>query len=211
MMVEDIATELLVSHPENANHMPADVLRKLRSHLERSGRYEPLVVRPHPELPGRFQLLNGHHRLRVLKELRHNSVRCLVWDVDDNQARLYLATLNRLSGQDIPERRATLIENLLGSFGVADLAALLPEDRRQIEAIERLIRAAGEEPAALIETLRGDDLLPVFLDFVVDQEGSRQIHLALDMFRVEHGEAIPNSEALVGLAAFFLERCRPCN
>lgn len=93
--------------------MPAHVLRKLRSHLGRSGRYEPLVVRPHPELPGRFQLLNGHHRLRVLKELGHNSVRCLVWDVDDDQARLYLATLNRLAGHDIPERRATLIENLL--------------------------------------------------------------------------------------------------
>jgi hypothetical protein len=211
MMVEEIATELLVAHPENANHMSGDVLRKLRSHLERSGRYEPLVVRPYPQLPGRFQLLNGHHRFRVLKELGHNSVRCLVWDVDDDQARLYLATLNRLSGKDIPERRAALIENLLGAFDLDDLDELLPDGKRQIEAVERLIRADLGDLAAHTEQLRGDDLLPVIIDFVVDQEGNRQIHLALDMFRVAHGQAISNGEALVGLAAFFLERCSPGN
>jgi hypothetical protein len=209
MVVQEIPIDLLVPHPENANHMTTEALRKLQNHVARSGRYEPLVVRPHPELAGRYQLLNGHHRLRVLKALGHNSVRCVVWDVGDDQARLYLATLNRLSGTDIPERRATLIENLLGTFDLGELEALLPDDRRQIEEIERLARVQGGKVEASADALRARTELPVILDFVVDQEGSRRIHLALDMFRAGKGAPISNSEALIGLAGFFLERCMP--
>lgn len=207
MMVEHIDIELLFPHPENANHMPANVLRKLRSHVQRSGRYEPLVVRPHPQMPGRYQILNGHHRLRVLKELGLNSARCLVWDVGDTEARLYLATLNRLSGKDVAERRVALIESLLGTFDVNSLEALLPENRSQIEQIERLIRDDRNVSAMIMDEDHGGRSLPVIIDFVVDQEGGRHIHLALDMFRVKHGVAVSNGEALVGLASYFLEQC----
>ncbi len=112
-MLVDIPIDSLVPHPENSNYMPAGMLRKLRLHIERTGRYEPLTVRPHPTLEGRFELLNGHNRLRVLRAIGHQSARCVVWDVNDDQARLYLATLNRLAGSDVPERWAALVERKL--------------------------------------------------------------------------------------------------
>ena len=105
LVLNEIAVESLVRHPENSNHMSAETLGKLRRHIERTGRYEPLTVRPHPREAGKFEVLNGHNRLRVLRAIGHKSARCVVWDVDDDQARLYLATLNRLAGSDIPERR----------------------------------------------------------------------------------------------------------
>src|SRR3990172_4622860 len=63
----EIALENLVPHPENSNHMSAETLRKLRRHIERTGRYEPLTVRPHPHDRGKFEALNGHVLLRRLR------------------------------------------------------------------------------------------------------------------------------------------------
>ena len=104
-MIQEIDTSLLLPHPENSNHMDADTMRKLRRHIERTGKYEPLAVRPHPSEEGKFQVINGHNRLRVLRAIGHRKAACVVWDVNDAQARLYLATLNRLSGEDTSQGR----------------------------------------------------------------------------------------------------------
>lgn len=57
MLLQDIPVELLVPHPENSNFMDAETLKKLRRHIERTGRYEPLTVRPHPSEEGKFQII----------------------------------------------------------------------------------------------------------------------------------------------------------
>jgi ParB-like chromosome segregation protein Spo0J len=37
--------------------MSADTLRKLRRHIERTRRYEPLTVRPHPSGDGKYEIV----------------------------------------------------------------------------------------------------------------------------------------------------------
>lgn len=147
LTLQEIPIDLLVEHPENSNFMNAETAQKLRRHIERTGRYEPLTVRPHPSEEGKFQVINGHNRLRVLRALNYQTAHCVVWNLDDDQTRLYLATLNRLSGSDVPERRAALLENLLTTFDVNELIALLPDDRKQIEALKRLSRIELDELA----------------------------------------------------------------
>ena len=44
--IQEIQTELLVEHPENSNFMSAETARKLRRHIERTGRYEPPLSSP---------------------------------------------------------------------------------------------------------------------------------------------------------------------
>ncbi|MDD5190239.1 MAG: ParB N-terminal domain-containing protein [Dehalococcoidales bacterium] len=109
--IQEISVELLLEHPENSNFMNAETAQKLRRHIEQTGRYEPLTVRLHPSEEGKFQVINGHNRLKVLRALEFERANCIVWNLDDQQARLYLATLNRLSGKDVPERRATLLDH----------------------------------------------------------------------------------------------------
>ena len=138
LTLQDIPVDLLVAHPENSNFMAAETLKKLRRHIERTGRYEPLTVRPHTWEEGKFQVINGHNRLRVLRALNYQTAHCVVWNLNDDQTRLYLATLNRLSGSDIPERRTALLENLLATFDVDELSTLLPDDSKQIEELKRL-------------------------------------------------------------------------
>ena len=99
-------------HPANANVMDEERLEKLAENIRREGDYPPLVVRPHPEEQGSYQILDGHQRLDVLRRLGHQEATCYVWPCDDRTALVLLATLNRLEGQDDPLKRAELLREL---------------------------------------------------------------------------------------------------
>jgi len=106
MKIESIPLHRLVAHLANANVMDGATLAKLRDHIERQGYYEPLVVRPYPKRAEYYEIINGHHRRRVLEQLNRSYADCVVWQISDEQALMLLATLNRLAGQDDPSRRA---------------------------------------------------------------------------------------------------------
>jgi hypothetical protein len=183
MTLEWIPLAALEAHPENSNRMPAHLLAKLKAHIRRTGLYEPLIVRPlesevcespvancesngaardehagdlasaAPAANPTYQLLNGHHRAECLRQLGHTHARCDVWLVNDQDARLLLATLNRLEGRDDPAARGRLLANLAagpsgdnGGMSREDLARLLPEPP---DAIERLLALAQPPPEPL--------------------------------------------------------------
>ncbi|MHC4624131.1 MAG: ParB/RepB/Spo0J family partition protein, partial [Planctomycetota bacterium] len=83
--VHSIALDKLASHPDNPNRQSKANFAKLVRNIARTGRYEPLIVRPHPEKEGYYQIINGHHRRRALSELGYEAADCIVWDVDDEQ------------------------------------------------------------------------------------------------------------------------------
>jgi ParB-like chromosome segregation protein Spo0J len=202
-----IAMVDLVPHPLNANVMPADLREKLTAHIKRTGRYPHLIVRPHPEESGRYQVLDGHHRLAILKDLGHREVRCDVWDVDDREARLLLATLNRLEGQDQPMRRAQLIHELLGEMSLEDLAGLLPETDRQLEELHALLEFPADEVAALLEEQADeeDKVLPRVLTFVVTPDQEQLIEQAVELASDGTPGRDRRARGLTNLAKQFME------
>src|ERR1043165_6360402 len=127
MQIREIEIGRLIAHPKNANVMEPAVRRKLRRHIERTGRYEPLVVRPHPTVAGSLELINGHHRKLVLEELGHATASCVVWQLDDAETLMLLTTVNRLGGEDAAGKRLELIEALSGAIkaGPEELAKWL--------------------------------------------------------------------------------------
>src|SRR2546426_10816635 len=110
--LQTLALDRLQPHPANANVMDEERLAKLAENIEREGDYPPLVVRPHPEEQGCFEILDGHQRCDVLRRLGHKQATCYVWSCDDRTALVLLATLNRLEGQDDPLKRAQLLREL---------------------------------------------------------------------------------------------------
>lgn len=135
MQVLTIDIEKLTPHPANSNVMPAALLSKLAQHIERTDRYPPVIVRPRD---GGYQILDGHHRVRALQSIGRADARCVVWEVDDDEALVLLATLNRLQGDDDAKKRAALVDQLRQRVPLADLAALLPEDQPDLERLARL-------------------------------------------------------------------------
>ena len=89
---------------DNANVMPEALLAKLVRHIERTDRYPHLIVRPIADAglgaEGFYEILDGHHRAAALRRLGRTTARCEVWEVDDDEALVLLATLNRLQGRD---------------------------------------------------------------------------------------------------------------
>jgi len=173
----------LVAHPLNANVMPEDLRGKLKAHIRRTGRYPFIVVRPHPKTDGKWQVLDGHHRLSILRDLGHTEARCDVWNVDDREAKLLLATLNRLEGQDSPIRRAQLLHELLGEMSLDDLAGLLPESDKQIEELHALLEFPADDIAALLaaEAEEAEKVLPRVMSFVVTPEQEELIEQAVEL------------------------------
>ncbi len=136
--VQSIALEKLIAHPVNPNRMSTATFGKLVRNIERMGRYEPIVVRPHPEREGHFQIINGHHRYLALAKLGYKAADCVSWDIDDEQTDILLATLNRLCGRDELGRKLALLKRLNKSMGTRELAKLLPQTGKQIERLTNL-------------------------------------------------------------------------
>ena len=197
----------LLPHPLNSNVMPEDLQEKLRAHIKRTGRYPFLVVRPHPQEPGKFQVLDGHHRVAILRDLGHEKVRCDVWQVDDREAKLLLATLNRLAGQDLPIRRAQLVQELLGEMSAADLAGLLPETDKQLEELHALLEFPADEVAAILEEQaeEAEKVLPRVMTFVVTPDQEKLIEQAVELASDGTPGRDRKARGLVNLAVKFLK------
>lgn len=196
----------LQPHPLNSNIMPEDLREKLAAHIKQSGRYPMVIVRPHPAEPGRYQILDGHHRVQVLRDLGNTEVRTDVWDVTDREAKVLLATLNRLQGADQPIRRAQLIHELLGEMSLEDLAGLLPETDKQLEELHALLEFPAEEIAALLaeDAEQQEKTLPQVLTYVVTAAQAEQIERAVELASDGTPGRDRKAKGLANLAAKFL-------
>ncbi|MEO0476339.1 MAG: ParB/RepB/Spo0J family partition protein [Planctomycetota bacterium] len=146
-------------HPLNSNVMPKALLDKLAKEIQRTGLYPPVIVRP---IGGRYQVLDGHHRVQVLRRLGHPTVQANVWPVDDEQAMLFLASLNRMRGEDDPHKRAALLDRLRQRMGVSELAQRLPED---VGRVKKMLALNAAPPAP--KPPQPINQMPVCLTFFV--------------------------------------------
>jgi len=165
-----------------------------------------VIVRPHSDKAEEYQVLDGHHRVEILRELGHTEARCDVWEVDDRESKVLLATLNRLQGQDSPIRRAQLIHELLGEMSVDDLAGLLPETDKQLEELHALLEFPADEIANLLaeKAEEEDKVLPRVLTFVVTPEQEEMIERAVEMASDGTAGRDRKARGLANLAKQFL-------
>ena len=138
--IESIGIDRLVAHPANPNRMSGAAFKKLVGHIERTGNYEPVIVRPHPKRAGCFEIINGYHRVEALKQSGRKRCDCVVWQVDDTEALLLVATLNRLCGSDELDKKSELIKSLSKRFSTKELVGKLAESRKSIERLKELSR-----------------------------------------------------------------------
>ncbi len=141
--IERIALNRLLEHPDNPNRMSSAAFGRLVRNIEQRGVYEPLVVRRHRDRRGFYQIINGHHRAKALAKLGHSEADAIVWDIDDEQTLVLLATLNRLCGSDVLDKKIALLQKLTAKRSTKELAKLLPASARQIDRLVNL-----EPPAA---------------------------------------------------------------
>lgn len=202
--IRSIALDKLVAHPGNPNRMSKANFRKLVRNIERTGRYEPIVVRPHPEKTGFFQIINGEHRCEALRRLGQKQADAVVWDINDEQTDILLATLNRLGGSDEPGKKLALLQRLNKKMASGQLAKLLPYKRKQIERLVNLkrptvpaVKEAGSFVTALV--------------FFVSDAQRQGIEDALSLVKEPKSKmtnAAKRAAALTHIAGYFLNHSK---
>jgi len=200
--IQSIALGKLEFHPDNPNKQSRVNFAKLVRNIERTGRYEPLVVRPCPDNEGRFQIINGHHRCQALAKLGHETADCIIWDINDEETDVLLTTLNRLGGSDQLGKKLKLLKRLNKKMLTGELAKLLPQTAKQIERLANLKKPIA--PAKINANYFANPLV-----FFVNDTQQQQIEKALS--RVEEPKAkmtkaAKRAVALAHIAGYFFNR-----
>ena len=199
--VQQIALANLRSHPDNPNQQSKVNFGRLVRNIEQTGRYEPLIVRPDPKQAGRYQIINGHHRCEALTKLGYDKADCIVWDVDDEQTDVLLATLNRLCGRDDAGKKMRLLKRLIKKTGAAELSKLLPQTTKQIGSLVSLKKPAA--PAKI-----GKDFFARAMVFFLTEEQHRLVEKGLlTAQRQECGstKAMRRAAALAKVVEYYLK------
>lgn len=200
--IQSIALDKLDFHPDNPNKQSRVNFAKLVRNIDRTGRYEPLVVRPSPKKVGRFQIINGHHRCHALVRLGCETADCIIWDVNDEEADILLATLNRLGGSDQLGKKLKLLKRLNNKMATGQLAKLLPQTARQIERLNNLKKPGA--PAKISAKCFVNPLV-----FFVNDTQQQQIEKALSLVeepKVKMTKAAKRAAALAHIAQIFFNR-----
>ncbi|MHC4285446.1 MAG: ParB/RepB/Spo0J family partition protein, partial [Planctomycetota bacterium] len=187
-------------HPDNPNKQSKVIFSKLVRNIERTGRYEPLVVRPCPDNKGRFQIINGHHRYHALVRLGYKTADCIIWDINDQETDILLTTLNRLGGSDQLGKKLKLLKRLNKKMSTGELTKLLPQTAKQIERLTHLKKPSA--PAKINANYFANPLV-----FFVNGAQQQQIEKALSLIegpKAKMTKAARRAAALAHIAGYFL-------
>ncbi len=147
--VVELDTELLDPSPI-ADRLDSHNVSELVESIRGSGQQVPILVRPHPEAQGRYQIAYGHRRVRALSEIGQ-PVKAVVRQLTD--AELVVA-----QGQENNARRdLSYIERALYASRLEDaghsretLMAALSVDKT---ALSKLISSVSRIPRDIIEAI----------------------------------------------------------
>jgi hypothetical protein len=197
--IQSIALDKLEFHPDNPNRQSRVNFAKLVRNIERTGRYEPLIVRPCLKKAGSFQIINGHHRCHALARLGHETADCIVWDINDEETDILLTTLNRLGGSDQLGKKLKLLKRLNKRLESRELAKFLPQTAKQIERLTHLKKPGA--PAMMNAKCFANPLV-----FFVNNTQQQQIEKALSLAevpKVKMAKAARRAAALAHIAQYF--------
>jgi len=114
----------------NPNLMENFKLEKLKQLIKEEGNYPPLIVN---KRDGKYRLIDGHQRLRVLTELKYEEIKVDIWEVPEEQELMLLATLNKLRGTTLKDKKEQLYKELEKKIGRNKIKELSPESEEYLD------------------------------------------------------------------------------
>jgi ParB family chromosome partitioning protein len=157
--IRDIEISLLEPSPfQPRGVISPESLAELTASIRARGILQPLLVRPHPAVPGRFQIIAGERRWRAATAAGLLEVPALVRPLADLEA-MAAALVENLQRQDLNAiEEAEGFSRLLDEFGLMqeDLAVAVGKSRSYIANTIRLLNL----PAAVQAEVKAGKLSP---------------------------------------------------
>lgn len=148
-----VASDLLEPNPFQPRGSIQDhELEELMASIRAQGVLQPILVRPHPTVPGRFQIIAGERRWRASKIAGITTLPCLVRPMSDADASA-AALVENLQRQDLnPIEEAQGYRRLIDEHGLTqdELGTAIGKSRSHIANLLRLLNL----PPTVIQHVR---------------------------------------------------------
>lgn len=161
----------LIPNENNPNVMDEKSFNLLYDNMEKVGITDPILVRTHPTMKGKYKIMGGHHRWEAAKLLDFIEVPVtIVTDdsIDEDQEKFQLMRHNMIRGKLSPQKFVKLYESLSQKYA-EDVAAELfgfaeQEEFRKLIAVTAKslppeMQGEFKKAAAEIQTIDGLALL----------------------------------------------------
>lgn len=117
-----IDISLIQENTRNPNKMePQDFHQLMKSLHDSFGNHQwPIIIRKHPELENKYEIVDGAHRYRAMKELGFQEIIVSIQDMSDKDARIKTIAMNKFRGESDNILLANLIKDLKESFDMTN-------------------------------------------------------------------------------------------
>jgi hypothetical protein len=197
MWIELAIDELVAAEWNYKTNEPA-LTEKLKSNIKRNGMIQNLIVRriqPHG-----FEVVNGNHRLDVLKSLKIKKVMCFdLGEVSDAFAYKLAITTNETKFESDKKKLAEVIRDLNQEFGIDDLVKTLPYSSQDIENMQAALDFQWENEDALKPSSDASDSYEDSGDSRQAPERENAEVVTLDLRKIEMNLTKEVSERFMGL------------
>jgi len=134
---------LLVPNNWNPNRTTARQQEAIAESLAKYDQILDLVVRPHPTLKGKYEIIDGEHRYQAIEG---NTVYVTVVEgIDDASARKLTVILNETRGQADRQELAELLAELTLEYDGVGLQECLPYSAEELTELLKLAEAEDKE------------------------------------------------------------------
>lgn len=131
---EEVSIDKLVVAKWNYKSNNEELEGKLKQNLKENGVVQNLLIRPLKG--GKYEVVNGNHRLKLLKELGEKKVMCCnLGDIPLAAAKKIAYETNETNFQADPFALSSLLKDLTDTFGLEKILATSPYDHDYINAM----------------------------------------------------------------------------
>lgn len=205
----DVNPALIDPNPWNPNKQTPRVQEATRESIGRFGFIDPVTVRAHPDIEGRWQIIDGEHRWRAAVDLGLKKIAATVLDVSDSEAKKLTIVLNETRG----EADTMDLAMLLAEIKVDDpnLLEALPYTQEQLDNLVGLadlddwndLGDGSKEPGAKADD--GWTTVPVRVPALVASMFEQVVEMVQERGVSPHDDtAIANGQVLEVLCAEYV-------
>ncbi len=163
--VKTVPTSML--HPK-ANHTfvirkDTEYFRSLRESIRENGVQTPLLARRHPTIPNEYEILAGHTRHTIARELGIAELPVRLCSVDDNDADILMMETNIQRPDWLPSEKARSYAVWLEAIR-RKRAAEAPGEPQRGKSVDLLAEERGFDGETLRRYIKLNDLIAPLLD-----------------------------------------------
>jgi len=132
-----IPVERLVKADWNYKVNNEELSKKLTENIKRNGQIENIIVRDMAD--GKFEIVNGNHRLDTLIELGYKDVYCYnLGDISETQAKRIAIETNETRFDSDYKSLSAIVKELVDDFDINELLETLPYMQHEIDVMLNL-------------------------------------------------------------------------